>query len=256
MSYTQRGTWICLEGPGEIWRGELPAHLNLAKFLSNSCFSRWKSWMYFIWGHKATAEVERDVSSRGQAGRYIPTNLAGHPTTPRGTHGLPSPRNGAAEGFQPAGGSAAGHLSSLCQQPWERAQQDFVSWTLPGHPRVKAGPPSKPCPGSAISRWADVCSQHLPEPVPVSLARTGRHSGACAKTPLNTDPPNGKATTQVRREETDNGQTQPASAPRILGSHPGNQDRKSQGSLTGLTGLNKHMASPIESWIKPLPGRA
>lgn len=71
----------------------LPAHLNLAKFLSNSCFSRWKSWMYFIWGHKATAEVGRDVSTRnGQEDTSLRTCL----------------------GIPPAQDSAARYILSLC----------------------------------------------------------------------------------------------------------------------------------------------
>lgn len=232
----------------------MPAHLNLAKFLSNSCFSLWKSWMYFIWGHKATAEADRDVNTREQAGRYIPVELSGHPTTPRGTQGLPSPGNGPAEGFQLAQGFSS-RVSSLSVHPSSPGKGtaalcalDF-SWTTQSE---SWGPP-KPCPGFGISRWADLCSQHLTEPVPVSLARTGRHSRACASTPaLNTDPPNGKATIQVQREETDQ-RTDPTS---LHPADPGNQDRKSQGSLTGLTGLNEHLASPVESQIKPFPSRA
>lgn len=77
--------------------GGLPAHLNLARFLSNSCFSRWKSWMYFIWGHKATREVKGvSAPGNGQAvrpgnSRSLSTLPAGHPTTPKGTQGLSSP---------------------------------------------------------------------------------------------------------------------------------------------------------------------
>lgn len=89
--------------------GQLPAHLNLARFLSNSCFSRWKSWMYFIWGHKATREVERDVSTRERAGRYIPVDPASwaphHPH--RDSRALQPIRvvlQLPAEGFQPAQG--------------------------------------------------------------------------------------------------------------------------------------------------------
>lgn len=69
------------------------------------------------------------------------------------------------------------------------------------------------------------------------LLRQGGHGGACDLTPaLNTDPPNSKVTIQVRLEETDQ-RTDPAS---LHPTDPGNQDRKRKGSLTGLTGLNKH----------------
>lgn len=48
--------------------------------------------MYFIWGHKATREVERDVSTGEGAGRDIPVDPTGWaPTTPKGTQGLSSP---------------------------------------------------------------------------------------------------------------------------------------------------------------------
>lgn len=203
--------------------------------------------MYFIWGHKATAEVGRDVSTRnGQEDTSLRTCL-GIPPPQEGlegstAHRMVLQRVSSLPKIQQPG------ISSLCasQQFWER---DFVPWTFPGHPRVKVGP----CPGSGISRWADLCSQHLPEPVPVSLAWPGWHRGAWALTPaLTREPPKGKATIQLRQEETDQ-RTDPTS---LHPTDPGNQGRKSQGSLTGLTGLNKHLASPVESWIEPWPGRA
>ena len=65
----------------------------------------------------------------------------------------------------------------------------------------------------------------------------GSHGGACDLSPaLNTDPLNSKVTTQVCLEETDQ-RTAPAS---LHPTDPGNQDKKRKGSLTGLTGLNKH----------------
>lgn len=88
-SCTQEGAWLCPEG--------LPAHLNLAKFLSNSCFSRWKSWMYFIWEHEATREVERDVSTgNGQADTSLSALSPGHPSTPKGLGGSPAHQAGPA----------------------------------------------------------------------------------------------------------------------------------------------------------------
>lgn len=222
--------------------GVLPAHLNLAKFLSNSCFSRWKSWMYFIWGHKATPEVERDVSTRN-----------GQEDTPLSTWlGIPPPR----EGLK---GSTAHRMVLQRVSSLPKIQQLGISplrvcqqpWTFPGQPRVKVGPHQSPAqalpsPGGQTSALSIFQSLSLcPWP------RT--HSRACAPTlALNTDPPKGKATIQVRQEEMDQ-RTDPTS---LHPTDPGNQDRKSQGSLTGLTGLNEHLASPMESWIKPLPGRA
>lgn len=73
-------------------------------------------------------------------------------------------------------------------------------------------------------------------PLHPSLGQGG-HGRVCDLTPtLNTDPPNSKVTIQVCLEKTDQ-RTDPASL------HPtdaGNQDRERKGSLTGLTGLNKH----------------
>lgn len=87
-------------------------------------------------------------------------------------------------------------------------------------------------------------------PLHPSLGQGG-HGGARDLTPaLNTDPPNSKVTIQVRLEETDQ-RTDPASL------HPmdlGNQDRKRKGSLTGLTGLNKHQAPgflPSKTGLNP-----
>lgn len=79
--------------------------------------------------------------------------------------------------------------------------------------------------------------------------RQGGHSGVCDLTPaLNTDPPNSKVTIQVCLEETDQ-RTDPAS---LHPTDPGNQDRKRKGSLTGLTGLNKHPGFlPMRARLNP-----
>lgn len=53
------------------WGRGAASHLNLARFLSNSCFSRWKSWMYFIWGQPGGTEGRQ----RGE--RAAPTPQAG-----------------------------------------------------------------------------------------------------------------------------------------------------------------------------------
>lgn len=139
----RKGIWICLEGPGETWGRGLSAHLNLAKFLSNSCFSRWKSWMYFIWGHKGTAQVERDISTRERAGRYIPINLAGHPTTPRGTQGLPRPQKSPVERFQPAQGfsSRVSPCSVYPSSPGKGHGRTLCPGLSPDTPEQKLGPP-------------------------------------------------------------------------------------------------------------------
>lgn len=185
------------------------------------------------------------------AGRYIPIDLAGHPTTPRWIQGLHSPQNGPAEGFQGffSQDSAAGYLPSPCipaalgKGTAGLCALDF-SWTTQSAPpklsQALASPGGQTS-APSISQSLSLC--HWP--------RTP--SRACALTlALNTDPPKGKATIQVRQEEMDQ-RTDPTS---LHPTDPGNQDRKSQGSLTGLTRLNEHLASPMESWIKPSPGRA
>lgn len=69
--------WHPAGGGGSV----LPAHLNLARFLSNSCFSRWKSWMYFIWGQQR----QRGLSARGRG-----TQTPKAPLPPMGTGGSPA----------------------------------------------------------------------------------------------------------------------------------------------------------------------
>lgn len=95
----------------------LPAHLNLARFLSNSCFSRWKSWMYFIWGQRGG---RGGLSARGR-GTQTPTALLP-------PMGAPQPWDRPySSGFPPQSPASIPRAAPEGHQPWVRGHRGFFS---------------------------------------------------------------------------------------------------------------------------------
>lgn len=95
----------------------LPAHLNLARFLSNSCFSRWKSWMYFIWGQRGG---RGGLSARGRGTQT--------PTAPLPPMGAPQPWDRPySSGFPPQSPASIPWAAPEGHQPWARGHRGLFS---------------------------------------------------------------------------------------------------------------------------------
>lgn len=95
----------------------LPAHLNLARFLSNSCFSRWKSWMYFIWGQRGG---RGGLSARGRGTQT--------PTAPLPPMGAPQPWDCPySSGFPPQSPASIPRAAPEGHQPWVRGHRGRFS---------------------------------------------------------------------------------------------------------------------------------
>lgn len=107
----------------------LPAHLNLARFLSNSCFSRWKSWMYFIWGQQGGRE---GLSARGRGTQT--------PTAPLPPMGAPQPWDRPySSAIPPQSPASIPRAAPEGHQPWVR-----------GHRGLFSAASDKPSPGGGL----------------------------------------------------------------------------------------------------------